>query len=66
VRRLFERFGVQEIQFNFQATQRNGPIGDFMASMAGVRPASTVIVRRRGFLELAPAPVHSLEGDADG
>jgi FkbH-like protein len=66
VRRLFKTFGVEEILFNFQATQRNGPTADFLAAMTGARPVSKVTLRRRDFLELAPAPVHTLESDADG
>jgi FkbH-like protein len=46
---IFERFGVDHITFDFQPTQRNAPLRDFLANMLGAPPFSGCKLTRTGF-----------------
>ncbi|MGH7023398.1 MAG: HAD-IIIC family phosphatase [Caulobacteraceae bacterium] len=66
LRRLFEHFEASEITFEFGATPRNGPIGDFLARISGRPPVRGLRVSRAEFTERAPGAVHAIEEHADG
>ena len=55
LQKMFERFAAREIVFNFQPTPRNGPLIDFLASIAGRRPDAPFTLERARFEEKRPA-----------
>jgi FkbH-like protein len=55
---LFERYGAQEIFFEFQPTLKNGPLQDFIATIAGSRPVGPFTLSRVQFAGKCPALYH--------
>ena len=51
---MFERYAALEIFFHFQPTPRNGPLQDFLASIAGQRPGAPFALNRALFEEKRP------------
>lgn len=49
VEELFERFDVEEIEFDFQSTPRNGPIREFLVAMLGETPTGRWSLSRDQF-----------------
>jgi len=58
LKRLFDRYGVQQIAFDFQVTAKNGPSQDFFASFVGEKPASAFILTRAQFEKNCPPLYH--------
>jgi FkbH-like protein len=58
---LFEQFPVSEIQFDFHATERNGPLRDFLAEVLGTAPRPGVRLARADFDNRCPALFHHIE-----
>jgi FkbH-like protein len=58
LREVFERTGVEQLNFDFEATPKNGPIRDFLASMFGVEPKSDSRLLRERFLQTVPKTFH--------
>ena len=52
---LFDKFGVTRINFAFQPTERNGPLVEFFASVAGTVPESAFTLERETFFSKKPA-----------
>jgi predicted enzyme involved in methoxymalonyl-ACP biosynthesis len=52
---LFDRFGVSEIAFEFEATPRNGPLRDFFAGLLGRPPEEGLRLTRAQFEANRPA-----------
>jgi FkbH-like protein len=46
---LFERFGAHHVTFDFQLTQRNSPLRDFLADLLGEPPAAGCKLSRADF-----------------
>uniref|UniRef100_Q01X43 FkbH like protein n=1 Tax=Solibacter usitatus (strain Ellin6076) TaxID=234267 RepID=Q01X43_SOLUE len=58
VRLLFERFGVEEIEFDFAATPRNGPVQEFLAAITAGKPP--FLLRRDTFEDNLPRLFHEV------
>jgi FkbH-like protein len=54
----FERSAAREVFLNFQPTPKNGPLRDFLASMAGRRPEGPFALSRAEFEEKRPRLYH--------
>jgi FkbH-like protein len=61
----FERYGVSEIDFDFLATPKNGPIQEFLTQILGEMPASNAKLTREQFERVCPALYHSVGEFAD-
>ena len=62
---LFKKFGADEAVFDFQPTERNGPLQDFFLEIAGASPQPGLKVSRPFFLEKAPLLFHRVEEAKD-
>lgn len=51
----FERYGIHEIEFDFLATNKNGPLQDFLTHLLGQRPDEKVRLLRERFDKACPA-----------
>jgi predicted enzyme involved in methoxymalonyl-ACP biosynthesis len=51
---LFEKFAVESISFNFQPTERNRPLQEFLASLLETEPASGCTLARETFVRNRP------------
>jgi FkbH-like protein len=58
---LFEEAGAEEIQFCFRATERNGPLQDFLTEILGERPTPGARLRREDFLRRCPPLFHNVQ-----
>ena len=61
----FDRYGVSEIDFDFLATPKNGPIQEFLTHLLGELPASNAKLTRERFEQVCPALYHSVGEFAD-
>jgi FkbH-like protein len=59
--RLFNRFPVREIAFDFVATPRNGPLQEFLARLLGRPPESGARLTREAFAARCPRLYHRVE-----
>jgi FkbH-like protein len=66
IEELFERFDVEEIEFDFQPTPRNGPIGEFLAAMLGETPSGRCFLSRDQFSNHAIKTFHRVLEAAHG
>jgi FkbH-like protein len=55
---LFSRSGVREIEFDYTATERNGPLTEFLRSMLGEDPAPASLLSRERFVQRVPQTFH--------
>jgi FkbH-like protein len=62
---LFERFGVDEIAFDYEPTARNVVLQEFMSSVADGDASGRLRMSRSAFLDGAPALVHHVNEDED-
>jgi FkbH-like protein len=61
---LFERFDVNEITIDYQPTDRNGPLKEFLAQFLGTVPSGCVGISRMTFFDRTPPLFHHVaEGD---
>ena len=58
---VFERSGASKMVFDFMSTARNGPIREFLESMAGAAPRGPVELTRTRFQEACPRLYHCIE-----
>jgi FkbH-like protein len=65
LRTCFERYGVREIDFDFLATPKNGPIQEFLTEVLGMAPESHAKLTRERFEQICPALYHSVGEFAD-
>jgi len=63
---LFEKFEVDEITIDYQATDRNGPLQEFFAQLMGANPSPPLKITRAYFFEQAPLLFHRVEETANG
>jgi FkbH-like protein len=61
LRFLYDRFGVDEIAFDFQETARNGPLRTFLQDVSGAIPLRGMALTREAFTDRCPALFHVLE-----
>jgi FkbH-like protein len=61
LKRLFEKFDVDEAVFDFQPTERNGPTQDFFLELVGDPPQPGLRISRASFQEKAPPLFHRVE-----
>ena len=57
---LFDRLSLKEIEFNFIATARNGPLQDFLSGILGSKPAGQVVLRGEQFDRNCPRLYHEI------
>ena len=62
VQYLFDSFGVDEIEFDYQATPRNGPLQEFFVELLEAAPAQGMRLSREQFTAKAPQLFHRIEG----
>ena len=60
LRLLFDCAGVDEIEFAFQPTAKNGPTRDFFASLLGEAPGAEFSLKKSQFDERCPALYHEV------
>ena len=61
LRLLFETAGVNEIEFAFQPTAKNGPTQEFFTSLLGETPTADFSLRKSQFDEHCPALYHEVK-----
>jgi FkbH-like protein len=61
LRILLERFGIDTIHFDFQATKKNGPTQDFFELLLGHRPSEPFHLAKKMFDDKCPALYHAVE-----
>jgi FkbH-like protein len=66
LRWLFEEFHLREIHFDYQPTERNKPICDFLSSVAGAPLTGDVRVSRARFFEKCPPLFHQVKATVNG
>jgi FkbH-like protein len=66
LKQLFKKYGAEEIQFDYQATPRNGPLQEFLMFLFGVAPTNSLGLSRSAFTEKSPSLFHRVEEDVDG
>jgi len=58
---LFNAFAVEEIEMAFRATERNGPMKDFLAAFSdGEKPQSSFGISKQTFMKNCPKLFHSV------
>lgn len=60
LRYLFEDLGANTIDFDYEATSRNGPLQEFFASLLGCPPAEPVCLSHELFSKSAPPLFHNI------
>ena len=60
LRLLFENAGVDEIEFAFEPTAKNGPTQEFITSFLGETPQGAFRLRKSKFDELCPSLYHEV------
>jgi FkbH-like protein len=63
---LFQKYGVNEIAFDFVETPRNRPIQSFLEEICSAPKSSGPSVSRHDFFEKRPACYHRVRGEAHG
>lgn len=66
LKQLFEKFGAQEICFDYQATPQNGPLQEFFAGLQGRPPDAGFRCSRGDFYEKSPSLFHRVEEVVNG
>ena len=66
LKRLFEEFRLQEIHLDYQQTDRNQPIRDFLSSIAVTPLDSSARILTTSFFEKCPPLFHQLKATANG
>ena len=63
---LFEKFHLREIHFDYQQTDRNKPIYDFLSGIAGTPLTGDVRVSIASFFEKCPPLFHQIKATVNG
>ena len=66
LKQLFEKFHVEEICFNYQATPRNGPLQEFFSELLGAPLTAELRLSREAFREKSPSLFHRVEEVING
>jgi FkbH-like protein len=59
---LFETLAVDEMEFDYEPTPRNGPLQEFFAKLLGRPPQPPIALSRRQFAASVPLLFHRVEG----
>jgi FkbH-like protein len=62
---LFEKFGCEEIVFDYVQTARNSPLQEFLVGLMGKAPHSGMSLSRESFATHAPALYHEVKEHAN-
>jgi FkbH-like protein len=65
LRQLFNKSGVDEIMFQFEATPRNGPLHEFFTCLMGTAPEGPFNLSRRHFEQECPQLFHVVRKTED-
>jgi FkbH-like protein len=57
---FFSTLDIEEIVLDFQGTERNGPVRDFLAKLEVTESTTPVRIKRETFMRLKPALFHKL------
>jgi FkbH-like protein len=63
---LFDEFQLREIHFDYQPTERNQPISDFLSSIAGAPAPGDIRVSKDSFFEKCPPLFHQIKATVNG
>jgi len=63
---LFDEFGLEEIHFDYQRTERNKPIHDFLSSIAAGPLDGDARISRARFVEKCPSLFHQIKATVNG
>lgn len=63
---LFNELDLQEIYFDYQQTERNRPIQDFLSSIAATPLDSNAPISRARFLQKCPSLFHQIKATVNG
>jgi FkbH-like protein len=63
---LFDEFHLQEIHFDYQQTDRNKPIHDFLSSIGSASIDGNARVSRSSFFEKCPTLFHQIKATVNG
>jgi FkbH-like protein len=55
---LLDYFGAEEVRLLFVSTERNGPLRDFLAKLAGTIPDGEIVITTKAFREKCPPLYH--------
>jgi FkbH-like protein len=66
LRWLFEEFHLQAIHFDYQQTERNKPIYDFLCSIGGAPHAGEASISMARFFEKCPPLFHEIKAAVNG
>ncbi|HTQ58921.1 MAG TPA: HAD-IIIC family phosphatase [Candidatus Solibacter sp.] len=66
LKKLFEKFGAEEISFDYQATPRNGPLQEFLSGLGELTVTSELRLSREVFEERSPSLFHRVEEVVNG
>jgi FkbH-like protein len=58
---LFDQAGVEEVEFSFVPTPRNGPLQDFLRAILGKEPEDKPILTREQFTRNCPPLYHRIQ-----
>ena len=61
LRNCFERYGVGQINFDFLATEKNGPLREFLTHLIGEVPGGGVTLTQERFEQICPVLYHTVE-----
>jgi len=61
LRICFDRYGVRQINFDFLATEMNGPLREFLTHLVGQTPGEQVTLTQERFEQVCPALYHTVE-----
>ena len=63
LRHLFRKFGVEEANFDFALTSRNGPIQAFFLELTGIVTLKSFSISKQQLLDKCPAVYLQIEED---
>lgn len=63
---LFEKFHLRELHFDYQQTDRNKPIYDFLSGIAGTPLTGDIRVSMSSFFEKCPPLFHQIKAAVNG
>jgi FkbH-like protein len=63
LRYIFDEFGATQVTFEYLPTGRNGPIKDFLVSIAGTSPGNLLGLAKEDFSSMAPQMFHRVEAN---
>ena len=66
IEEIFERYAVDTIEFDFQATAKNGPLREFFTELLGVTPGPACRLKKEDFLVTRPKTFHRVLEASNG